>query len=137
MFWLRAGPALPRPGLPGVGEAEAHVRTRRHQLQEVAPVERQVDDALVLDHGADRRILRGYQSRPAGDFNNFAHGADFHGEVEARRLLYLQLDVVACDRAETGHLDFKIVFPRQESRKIVDAGLVTDSRPGEVCRRIR
>ena len=105
------------------------MRTGRHQLQEVAPVERHVYDALVIDHGADRRILRGYQSRGAGYFNDFAHRPDFHGEVEARRLLYLELDIVSCDGAEAGHLHFEIVFPRLERREIIDAGLVADSRP--------
>ena len=49
--------ALSIAGLPGAGEPGADVRAQRDEAEIVAAVQRQLDDAPVLDDGADRRIL--------------------------------------------------------------------------------
>ena len=55
--------ALAIAGLAGAGEPRAHVRAERDQAEVVAAVERQLDDAPVLDDRADRRVLRREERR--------------------------------------------------------------------------
>ncbi len=50
---------LPSGGGTVRAEAEAHVGTERNQLQEVAPVERQVHDTFIFDHRSDRGVFGG------------------------------------------------------------------------------
>ena len=53
--------------LPGARELGADVRAQRDQLQVVPAVERQFNDAPVLDDGADRRVRRFDERRHTGD----------------------------------------------------------------------
>src|SRR5262249_53930284 len=46
-----ANAALPGAGLPITGESRGYVRRQRDQSQIVAAVQRQLDDAFILDHG--------------------------------------------------------------------------------------
>ena len=89
--WLAREPPCRSPAWPGAGEAGADVRAQRDQAQVVAAVERQLDDAPVLDDRADRRVLGGDERDGGGDFSRFRDGADVEREVDAERLLDVQL----------------------------------------------
>ena len=67
-------------------------------MQKIAAVQRQIHDALILDHRADRGVLRVEQRRAGRHLNGFGHRSDSELEVQARDLLDLQLDTAA-DRA--------------------------------------
>ncbi len=78
---------LARTGLAGGGRQRGRVGRERDQLQIVAAVQRQFDDALVVDHGADGGVL-GLQLGGAGfDGDGFGHLADGQAEIEADGLL--------------------------------------------------
>ena len=70
--------ALARAGLSGGGRERRGVGRERDELQVVAAVQRQLDDALVVDHGADGGVL-GLQLGGAGfdgdGFGDLADGA--------------------------------------------------------------
>src|SRR5436309_12046910 len=97
---LSARPALTLIGDGGIRESIAHIGTQRDKLKEVAPVKRHVDDALVLNNSSDRRILRRDKRGRPRDLHRLAHLSNLQSEVNARRLLDLQLDIALRDRAE-------------------------------------
>ena len=115
--------ALPVAGLPGARELGAHVRAERDERQEVAAVQRQLDDAPVLDDRADRRVFGRDQRRHARHFGRLRQRADFHREVDADRRLDLQRDLPR-HRAEALKLGFDDVGPRRQRGKAIGTGLV-------------
>ena len=57
---------------------------------------------LFLDHGADRGVFGGQRCRVGGDLNRLRSLPDVKGEIDAGRLLHLELDVVGHRGLETG-----------------------------------
>src|SRR5262249_7573894 len=91
------GPVAAEPcgGRPGASTAIdvkgcTNIWAQADQLQEVAPVERKIDNALVVDHGSYIGILCVEQGRSAGHLNRFRNAANLKLEVDAGRLLNLQ-----------------------------------------------
>src|SRR5262249_48083501 len=86
------GPAAPltRAGLPSAGEAGDYIRTQRDELQEITPVQGQVYNTFVVDHGADGRAFRGQQGRTASNFHNLRKLTQLQCEINPCSLLHLQ-----------------------------------------------
>ena len=61
--------------------SELYARHQDRQLDDVAAIERQLDDLPVFDHAADRRVLGVERDRVGGDFDGFGNVADLHREV--------------------------------------------------------
>jgi hypothetical protein len=133
---LGAGAALPAGRLRGLVESEGHVGAQRDQTEEVASVERQVGDAPLLDDGADGGVLGRQQRNRAGHLDGFAHLADFQREVDARRLLHLQLDARARRHFEALTLGLDFVHARNQRRDGVDARLVAGGHTNAVGGRV-
>ena len=120
--------ALPGARLPGAGELGADVRAERDELEIVPAVQRQFDDAPVLDHRADGGIRRLDQRRDADDRRLFGDRAQLHREVDARRLLHLQFNV-AVQGFEPHQLGGDRVGAGRQRGKIVQADLVARRGP--------
>ncbi len=133
---LSARPALTLIGDGGIRESIAHVGTERDKLEEVAAIQRHVDDTLILDDGPHRRVLRRDQRGRAGDLDGLVQLSDLQNEVEARRLLDLQLHVILRDRAETRQLHLDVVLARLQAGQVVYAGFVADHGARGVCGRV-
>ena len=126
MDWLARSPPSREPACPDAGASVLAFADKRDQVQVAAPVERQFGDALVLDDGAESRVL-GLQEVGRGRYlDRFADLSDLQRDVEPYRLLHLDLDVAAGDGFETGMLGFEFVESGSERREGVVAGLRTD-----------
>ena len=128
--------ALARGGLAAVAEARAHVRAERDELQKVAPVQRQIHDALIFDDRADRGVLGVQQRSAGGDFDRFGHLSHPQLEIEARHLLHLQFDIAADRALKPLHADPHVVSAGQQAGKRVDARAVCIFRAGETGLRV-
>ena len=131
-----ARPTLALILLTGAGEPIAHVGTERRKLEEVASVERHLDDALILDDRSDRRVFRRDECCSALHFDGLAHVSNLQSEIDARRKLNLQFDVILRNRAETRQFDLDVVFARLQNREVVNSRFVADCRTNLVRRRI-
>src|SRR5262249_26101543 len=89
-------------------------------------VKRHLEDAPVLDDGSDRRVLRRDQSGRSRNLNRLAHLSNLQSEIQTRRLLDLQLDIVLCDRAEARQFYLDAVQARLQAGEVVDGGLIAD-----------
>ena len=111
--------ALAARGLRRLGKSIRHVGAQRHQAEEVAAVQREIRDSLLLDHRADRRIFGREKGRGAADFDGFANLPDLKPEIDTRRLLHLQLYACPCGRFEPLLLSFDVVHPGNQRRNSV------------------
>jgi len=71
------------------------------------------------------------------DLDRLAHFSNLQREIDARRLLNLQLDIVLRDRAETRQFHLDLVFARLQDREVIDTGLITNRTANKVRCRIR
>ena len=114
-------------------------RNQRRELQVVAAVQRQLDDAAVLDDRADRGVLRLDHGRVGNDRHDVGQLADGHREREAVRAADLHVDVRLLGRREALELDFQRIGAGRHRRKDVNAGLVglrqTDGIGGRIRQR--
>jgi hypothetical protein len=81
-----------------------HARRKHDQRQRVASVERQVRDAAVFHHFADRRAAGIHQRSFARDFDRLGGLADIQPEIDLGALVYLQCDSAAQGLLEAGLL---------------------------------
>ena len=86
--------ALARAGLAGGRRDGGDVGRERDQLQIVAAVERQFDDALVLDHGTDGGVLGLQLGGRTRYLDGFGYLSERKGDIQANGLLHLHLDLV-------------------------------------------
>ena len=115
---------------PAEGDAvDVHAGRERGELQVAASVERQLDDALVVDDLTDRAVLGGEQRRAAGHLDRLVDGAGFEREVGARHLLHLQHQTAPRLGLEPLQLDDDGVGRRRQRRHRIDAGFVADHVP--------
>ena len=90
-------------------------------MQVIAAVQRQVDDAAVLNHGPHRGII-GVQLYGRGShFDGFTQLPDLQREIQPRSLLNLQLNVVIYGRPKTWLLDPNVIESRLEGRKVINS----------------
>ena len=125
-----ADAALARRCLSLAGESGGDVRRQRNQLQVVAAVQRQFDDALVLDHRADGGVLGGQQrgvSHHLDGFDDFSH---LQFDIDAGRLLHMQFNLAPDHGLESGLSGLQRVSAGRERRKRIDAGFVGNDRAG-------
>ena len=97
---------------------------QRRELQVIAAVERQLDDAAVLDDGADRGVLRLDDRRVGNNRHDVGQLADCEREREAVRAAHLHVDVRLLGRREALELDLQRVVAGRHRRKHVNACLV-------------
>src|SRR5262245_54114310 len=76
----------------------------RSELQIVAAVERQFDDAAILDDGSDRGVLALQHRRASDYFDSVGHLSDLQRHVNPVRAADQNLYVPALDGAEPGLL---------------------------------
>ena len=128
-----ANATLTGTGLTGRREAEADVGGESHQLQNVATVQGQFDDTLVLDNGTDGCVLGLEQSRLCRNLDGFRYGTNLHVHIDANTGLDLKFQVRAVEGLETSLLGVKRVvagLQRGESVKTVVVGLGGSGRVG-------
>ena len=130
-----------RAGGPGAGasvdvEGRADIRTEAHQLQKIAPVQRQINNAFVVDDRADAGVLRVEQRSTAGNFDGFGDCAHPELEIETGGLLYLQLNLRADFGLKPLDLSPDIVHPRHQSRKTVIPRRVARDFPDQIRGRV-
>ena len=127
----RAGPA------EAVGEVGVDVGAERDQRNEIAAVQRQIDNAPVFNHRTHRGVFSVEQRSANDDLHGFRQRSDFELEVDTGHLLHLQLDAAADLALEARHLRLDAVNARQERGERVIAGVIRRCRAGEIGRRIR
>ena len=120
----RAAVASLARGRPVGAETGDHVRAESDQRGEVAPVERQIDDPFVIDHGAHRGIFGGQQRSASSHLDHLGDRADPELEVEAGHLLHLQLDAVANLGLQALHFRLDVIYARQQRREGIVSGAV-------------
>ena len=114
-------PALAVARLTGTRKLGAHVRAQRDKRKVVSAVERQLDDAPVLDDGADRRILGRDERRFPGDRGGLRQRAHLHGQIQTQRLLHVQIDGLSC-RLEARKLSLHRIASWRQRWETIDAG---------------
>src|SRR6266850_1259147 len=85
----RTNSALPGPCLALRREPRGYIRRKRHQLQVVPSVQRQLDNALVLNDGADGCVVADQQGRVGSHLDRFTDLADLQLEIDTSRQLHL------------------------------------------------
>ena len=125
-----AGSALAGVGLSRIGETKTDVGAQRDELQEITAVQRQLHNALILDHGAHRRVLGRQQTRRSGDFHDFRNLPYLQRKVDSRGLLHLQLEIGTSHALEAFHRYFDFVDAGLQGRKAVDTRVVGKYSPG-------
>ena len=103
-----------RAAAAAAGPVRAHVRAQRHEIDEVAAVERQLQDLLVLDDRADRGVRGVDHRRAAGDLDRHLDGSELQREIQTGRLLHLQLDSVADLALKTLQVHLDVVDTREQ-----------------------
>ena len=128
--------ALTAHGGSAIREGGIDVGAQSHELQEIASIERQLDDALIVDYRADRGVLRGKQRSAARHLDGFGHGADPELKIDAGHLLNLQLHAAPELGLEALHLRSDVVNTRLQRRKRVIACVIRGGRSREIGLRI-
>ena len=121
--WLAREPPWRSPAWPGPANPALTFGLSRNEAEIVATVQRQLDNQPIPDDGADRRIRGGDERRGGGHFSYFGERAHFELEVDAERLLDVQLHGVL-KGLEPLQLGLDLVVARGHCRKRVDPGLV-------------
>src|SRR5262249_26284020 len=96
----------------------------RNELQEVAAIQWQFNDALVFDDGPNRGVFCGQQRAAPGYLNRLGYLANLHRDVDTSRLLDLKLDTCLIMSLETGHFDFQSINTRLHRGEAVHAGVI-------------
>jgi hypothetical protein len=99
-------------------------RAELGELEEVAPVERQRDDLLGVDHVPHRGALGLKKRRAAGDLDRLRNYADFEANVKPHLLVHLKADPGEGGAAKALLLDANRVRADQQERGRVAALLV-------------
>ena len=99
-------------------------RNQRRQLQVIAPVERQLDDRAVFNHGADGRILGLNQRRVSHHLEGFREITHIHRKGEPVRAAHLHHDARPVDSSESRQLGFQVVRPGRDGGDHIQANLV-------------
>ena len=84
------------------GRARLHAGNQLRELDEVAAVERQVDDLAAVDHCADGGVLGLQQRGVSLDVDRLGDFADLKLEVNPRGLSDLQRELIDLLRAKAG-----------------------------------
>jgi hypothetical protein len=108
-----------REGGPG---RERHARNQRHQREEAAAVQRELQDEAVGDHLAQARRLRLQQGRVGGHRRRLAHVADRELDVQAHALAGRDVDAVPHEALEARRFHHEGVGPWREPGERVEAG---------------
>ena len=100
-FWSARSPFAENPSAPPppLG-SRRHTRHELRKLQEVAAVQRQRENLLCVDHGAQGCVVALDQRRLAGDLDGLRDLADFERDVEPCILVDLQGDRLELGAAE-------------------------------------
>ena len=75
---------------PDATGAESDSRHQRRQLREVAPIQRQLDDALGFHHGAKRCVFRAKQRRRGCNLDHLGAFSDLQMKIKPELLLKLK-----------------------------------------------
>jgi hypothetical protein len=101
-----------------------HVRRQSHKLQVIPAVQRKLHNALVFYHRADGCVLGREQRSAAQHLNLLGHLSDLHVEVDASRLLNLEFNIRARDRAKAIFDCLDVIDTGKQRRQTIDAGFV-------------
>ncbi len=118
--------ALPCACLSLACESGGHVRRQRHQLKVIAPVQRQFDDAPVLDDGADRCIVGDQRPCFTLHFNRLVDLSYLQFDIDSGRLLHLQFNLIPDDGLEAWLLRAQQIGARWERRKRIGPRIIRD-----------
>ena len=91
----------------------------QHEIHGIAPVQRQFEDARVLDDVADAGALDVHERRRGVHRDAFFERADLERRVDRRRRADLQHDAGLHVGAESLEADFELVRPRRKIRQQV------------------
>ena len=94
---------------------DGDTRSQAGQRDEAAAVERQIDDAPLVDHVAEAGGLAAQQRRRAGYGHRLGPPADAERDVDAQRLARLQRDAFADRWPEPRELDADRVAARRQA----------------------
>src|SRR5438105_984866 len=92
---------LGESGAAGTYGREIHVVAEQRQLNELPAVQRQIDQALIVDDFADLGIRSAHERRRLGDRDFFVNRAYGQGKIQVYVLSSLQHDAVADQRSES------------------------------------
>jgi hypothetical protein len=93
-------------------------------LRKIPPVERQLDDAPVLNDRTERRVFGSQQRRRRAHLHSFGFLSDVKLKVETRFLLKLQNDATPHLGPEAGSRARDFVFADVEDREDIVARLI-------------
>src|SRR5262249_29368864 len=110
-----------------------HIRAQGDELQVVAPVEGQLDNALVFDHRPQRGVLSGEQGRSTDDFHLLVYATDFHREINAGNGADLDFYVLAGGNFESRRLRPHVIDAGDQVWDRVVVGLVGDRTADLIC----
>ena len=108
------------------------VGAKGNQRQEVAAVERQLHNALVVNYRADRGVFGVDQGSAAGYLNLLADFADLHDKINTHGGIDLEFHSFARGDLEAGAFGCYIVDARNQIRGIIGARGVGIHLPGLV-----
>ena len=86
---------LGKSGAAGAHRREKHVVAEQGQLNELPAVQRQIDQALIVDNFADLGIRGPHERRRLGNCDFFVNRAYRQGKIQIEMLPALQHDAVA------------------------------------------
>ena len=72
-----------RDSLRRLIESVRHVGAKGYKAQKIAPVQRQIGDALLLDDRADRSVFGGEQGHCPADLDGFTDLTNLEREIDA------------------------------------------------------
>ena len=99
-------------------------RYQRGQIEDIAAVQREIQNALVLDNGAQRGRRRFQQLGLAGDRYAVAQRADLHHDVDGRFLLRRKRQRVESVFPETGLLDGDTIASGRQLPDQIKTGII-------------
>ncbi len=134
---LRPLAALNAGLLASRAEPVADIRAESHKLQEIAAIQRQIHDPLVLDDGSRGRALGSQHRGRSRYIHHLVHLPHLHVEINARDLLHLQLDAAADDGLEPLHFRPDPVGSGKQRWEGIGAGGVGDHLPADVRTLVR
>ncbi len=119
-----------------LAEAErcANARHQRCEAKAVATIQRQIDDAFVLNDVAERGALRFKRRSLPGDGHRFGRQSEFEWDINGKSQRDVQFDVVVHEALESGRLRLKPIGGRRQQRKRVITQTIADNRAGFVIR---
>ena len=103
----------------------------RYELSDLAAIERQIDDLLLIDHLADAGAVRFHHRRRGLHLDLFADRADPQDRVDRGRRVDLQHDAALNICTEAFLLDLHSVRPDGKARQRVGTGGTALCGPGQ------